>query len=351
MNVLARITLNVVVPIALLGVLPSTALALTEGDKEAVRNLSDEAADDYDHQRFAQARDKFTRAYSVAKIPSLALWTARANEKLGKWVAAYEMYNEVLTLERNELWRGDAQQKAQQDAARELSFLTQRIPRLTVRLEGADVNQASVTIDGIPIPTGLLGVERFADPGQHVVAGQAGALQASESVKLTEGARATVVLQLKPKPASLPAQATPTTPQTPPTAQVEQGIAPPSPAADQGPELSSSESSNHQRLWGWVAVGVGGVGLVTGTATGIIVASKHSDLKNKCGDELRCPVQYESDVDSYRTMRTVSTVGFIAGGVATALGVTLLITGNHSDAGPKVGIVLAPGMAHVTGAF
>lgn len=347
MNGLARFTWNVVVPIALLGFTPRMALALTEGDKEAVRNLSDEAADDYDHQRFAQARDKFTRAYSVAKIPSLGLWMARANEKMGKWVAAYEMYNEVLSLERNELWRGDAQQKAQQDATRELNLLTQRLPRLTVRLDGADANQASVTIDGVAVPVGLLGVERFADPGQHVVAAQAGELQASESVKLAEGAKATVVLQLKPQ------SAVPPTPQPAPTGPLEKPDAPQGVQSSPPPlqPAEGTETIDPQRLWGWIAIGVGGVGLATGTATGIIVGSKHSDLKTKCGEQLRCDSQYKSDVDSYQTMRTVSTVGFIVGGVAAAVGVTLLVTGSNNDSGPKVGIMLAPGMAHVTGAF
>src|ERR1700690_1029150 len=97
----------------------SSAFALTDGDKEAVRALANDAAQDFDRGQFAAARDKFQRAYAIAKVPRLALRAAQANLKLGQWVAAYELLRQAIALERNDLWLGKTQEQAQADALRE----------------------------------------------------------------------------------------------------------------------------------------------------------------------------------------------------------------------------------------
>jgi hypothetical protein len=50
-------------------------------------------------------------------------------------------------------------------------------------------------------------------------------------------------------------------------------------------------------------------------------------------------------------MRTVSTIGFIAGGVFAATGVTLLLTAPKQQSGPRVGLFLTPTGASLTGGF
>jgi hypothetical protein len=78
-----------------------------------------------------------------------------------------------------------------------------------------------------------------------------------------------------------------------------------------------------------VGIGVGGAALIMGAATGGVALSKHSALAEKCPSG-HCPSDkqsaYQSDVDSYKTMGTVSTVGFIAGGVLAATGIILVAT-------------------------
>lgn len=352
----------------------SSAWALTEADKEAIRSLSDDAATDFDAQRYEAARSKFAQAFEVAKIPSLALWTGRANEKLGHWVVAHELYLQATTLERNELWRGDAQQKSQQEAERELQKLSPRIPRLTIRVEGANAKDVVVAVDGVTIPSGLVGVERLIDPGEHQITGQLANDLQRKSVVLNEKGRSVVVLQFGPV-ATLPA---------PPT---QTGEKPPSATPDaaksgtQGQQTQSASAPRHtdteqssMRTWGWIGVGVGAAGIVTGSIAGILTLSKYGTLKDKCGTDRRCQPTSDSEfsslrneVDGYRTLRTVSTVGLIVGGVAAAAGVTLLTmspsnaeTVNNpsnaqsrtsSSATPALRLLVGPGAAHLVGAF
>ncbi len=49
-----------------------------------------------------------------------------------------------------------------------------RIPNLVVAVEGAGENDVSVTLDGKPIPSSLLGEEQPANPGPHRLLGKRG---------------------------------------------------------------------------------------------------------------------------------------------------------------------------------
>jgi hypothetical protein len=75
---------------------------------------------------------------------------------------------------------------------------------------------------------------------------------------------------------------------------------------------------------GWVALAAGGAGLVVGGVSGGLALSKRSDLKSACPNK-RCAPDLHGDVDSYETLRVVSSMGFIGGAVLAAAGITLLI--------------------------
>jgi len=76
-----------------------------------------------------------------------------------------------------------------------------------------------------------------------------------------------------------------------------------------------------------VAFGVGGAGLVVGAITGIIALGKAGDLKDQCtAGKSSCPPTAQSDIDSYKSVGTISTIGFIVAGVGGVAGVVLLLT-------------------------
>jgi hypothetical protein len=96
---------------------------------------------------------------------------------------------------------------------------------------------------------------------------------------------------------------------------------------------------------------VGGAGLVFGGVTGAMVLGKQDDLEanSRCGDNACGPSQ-KGDVDSYNSLRTLSTVGFIAGGVVAAAGVVIVLTAPKTQS-PSAALWLGPSSAGVRGSF
>jgi hypothetical protein len=110
------------------------------------------------------------------------VWEARADEKLGRLVTAYELYRQALGLEPNDLWKGTVQQQAQKDAQEELTKLQPRLQRVTITIEGANANDGSVKVDDVQVPSALIGVERYVDPGQRRIVATCGSETVTEAV-------------------------------------------------------------------------------------------------------------------------------------------------------------------------
>ena len=141
--------------------------ATDDSAKGAARELADQAKSDFDTGNFEEAGLKFQRAYEIAKVPTLAVWAARALVKRGHLVAASELYRQATLLAPNDLWVGDVQQQAQADAEKELGELQPRIPRLRIRVEGAAANKIEVTVDGAKMAVALFGIDLPTDPGRR----------------------------------------------------------------------------------------------------------------------------------------------------------------------------------------
>jgi hypothetical protein len=84
------------------------------------------------------------------------------------------------------------------------------------------------------------------------------------------------------------------------------------------------DSNSWQPPTGWALVGLGVVGLGVGGVTGIVAQSKYNSLD--CPGDVCSNPEDEQDVKTVNTMRTVSPIGFIAGGVLAAAGATLILT-------------------------
>jgi len=322
--------------------LAGTARAeLDEADKQVVRYLANEAAKLFEQGQYDAAQVKFARAYEMARVPRLAVWLAKTHEKRGELSAAAELYRQAIALSPNQLWTGNSQQEAQKEAERALASLTPRLARLTVWIDGS-AHDVAVNVDGVSLPSGALGTERFVEPGSRHVVAQRGAQRAERTLVLAAGSKQEVRLTLPPEPH--------------PEAAV------PLAAATTGPARAKSASSSQHalehtdkktpplRTLGWVGVSAGAVGLVVGGVTGIVVGAQYSDLKDKCpGDS--CTPEQTSSVNSYNSLRTISTVGFVAGGVLAAAGVTLLVTQRAEPNRPTVGLWVSPGMTGVHARF
>jgi hypothetical protein len=325
--------------LALLGLfLPVPALAQSDNDRATARDLGQRgeaalAAKDWKH-----AEEDFHRADALFHAPTLTVGLARAQAAQGKFVEAWENYHRVI-IENVTSSAGFA--RALSDAQAEIGAIEGRRSRVTVTVTGADAPK--VTIDDVPVRVEALGIERFVDPGPHVVKAAAdGCAPAMQSLTIAEGATQTVALVLQKDVGALVAPA-------PTPGAIEASY----PTSVEPTKSSGGPSTG--RVLGFVAFGIGGAGLAEGIITGIVAIGKHSDLAKVCPNGT-CPPGEDSDLNTYHTMGTLSTVGFIVGGVGVAAGTVLVLTSPKSKAAaPATGFSVTPylgfGMAGATGTF
>ncbi|HEY0465110.1 MAG TPA: hypothetical protein VGC79_12910, partial [Polyangiaceae bacterium] len=80
---------------------------------------------------------------------------------------------------------------------------------------------------------------------------------------------------------------------------------------------------------GYVALGVGALGLGIGTYTGLVALHHKSELDSVC--QPNCPPSSADDIDAFRSNRTISYVSFGVGIAAAATGVALLTLGKPGE--------------------
>ena len=320
----------------------------SETERNVARDLGNEGIDLYEKGDNPAALDRLERAYTVLRAHTLGLWLARALDKNGKLVEASERYLEVVraTLPPTapQIFRD-----AQADADKENQALQARIPTLAVSVEGADPASVAVAVDGKPIKSAMLGIPLPLNPGERAVEGRLGDQVVTQTVTLQEGAKETTVLQFT---AAAPAAPAPT-PAAPAAAQpAPQPAVAAQPASAPAEDTGASDGSL-QRTLGWVGLGAGGVGLVVGGVTGLMVLSKKKDLDNAGCVNNGCPYAVEDERNSYNSLRNVSGISFIAGGVLAGAGAVLVLTApsvpeaTTASIRPFVGI----GSAGVEGVF
>jgi hypothetical protein len=323
--------------LVLLGAAPAAAEeGADDASRAAARDMGYSGVEAFQRGDYPTALDKLGRAYRILKVPTLGLWLARALEKSGKLVEAAERYMEVTRLE---VSGSDAavHRKAQGEAESERKALLVRIPALVLSVADGNEAELQVSIDGASISNAFLGEKRLVNPGKHDVSASRGSQRFASVVTVQESEVKAISIDFSASPGSAP-----TAPSGPATA----GAAQPSAAAE-----APSASSGGSKTLAWTSIAIGGVGLAVGGVTGFMAMSKRNSLD--CPDD-SCTADKQDDVDSYNALRTVSTVGFVAGAVFAAAGGVLLLTGSGGEkesARAHVSPFIGVGRAGVGGRF
>jgi hypothetical protein len=262
--------------------------------------------------RYQDAVELCTRAESLMHAPTHLLLIARAQTKLGHLVEAQEAY---IKIERDHLdpKAPRAFVDAQAAAADERAALAPRVPTMKLTVEGTNVADVQLTLDGSPFPNGLVGMASPINPGSHTIAARSPSATADPvTVTIAEGARETVTITMTP---SAPAESAAAIPETP---------------AEDAPSEASSGNGG-LKAGGWIGLGVGVAGVVVGT---VFVVKNHNDRNDAnalCGSR-GCPdsqrgqiAQFDHDADSESTAAWVS-YGVGAAGLVT--GAALLWLGH-----------------------
>lgn len=236
---------------------------------------------------------------------------------------------------------------AKKRAQQALTAAQPRIGSVKIHVDGAPADKLAITVDGAAVSSALLDADRPTDPGMHQISVTApGYRAAAASVTVREGAEATVSLKLEVDPNAVAVA-------PPPAGPGEAvAVAPVGPA----PATAAPPSGGLSPAFGYVALGVGGVGLAAGTVFGILALSTKSTLDSDCTNKV-CQASSQSNINALSTQATLSTVGFAVGIVGVAAGVILLVVSHKTESallepkGPHVSPWLGVGTAGVGGTF
>ena len=286
----------------------------TAANARAAQLLFDEAKRAADAGDYATACPKFVRSHQLDPAGGTILHAADCHEHEGKLATAWAEYNEALSFA-VKAKRADRETIARariEALAPKLAMLHLQLPPAartragyTVWLDGTRLGDAKTVAD-VPVPV---------DAGTHVLEARAPSyLTATRNVAIADGQEQTVTfLPLRPDP-SAPKDLPP-------------------------PVLGAPARGRTQRIAGLALTGVGAAGLVVGGIFGIR-ALTIGDQQSRCtlgALHTGCPQSAVDGQNRARTSGTISTVGFVAGGVLAAGGLALYFSA--PKAGPRRGAV------------
>jgi hypothetical protein len=317
--------------------LAGPAAAVDEATRSMIREISGEGVAAYQDGEYELARQKLDQAFSMLPTAPLGLWSARTLEKLGLLVEARERY---LAAERAPTDPGgdrELQKQARQDAVSEREALEARIPKVVVRLragpatEGDPSRDVTLSVGGKSLPAAFVGTAIPVNPGRLQITAVRNGEHATKDIDIDAGERKEVTLVLQPGPPADPVtEADPAAP-----------VAEPGAVHDEAKEPKSRGS--WQPIAGWIGIGLGVGGLALGGVGSALVYDKLGALD--CDGEGCPPGTSAEEMAAGNSLRTMSTVGYVVGGVLLATGVTLLLTAPKKDR--QVGLRSTPGGAAV----
>ena len=272
--------------------------AQTSADNRAAAQvLFDEAVKLRDGGNLARACPKFAESVRLDPGPGARFNLADCYERMGKLASAWTHFLEVLASVEM------AGQSARLEAVRQrVRALEPRLSRLVIQPHNP-VAGLVVERDGSVVGAPQWSTAVPVDAGTHRIQATApGYLPwRGEQLVQGEGQQIRVVI-----PELVPAPVQPKTP-------------------DQG------TGDSPQATIGWVVGAAGLVGLGVGVGFGIRALAKKSAFDEQCPNAPSCSQVGLTLRDEGITAGTVSTIGFIAGGVLAASGVVLVLTAPSAD--------------------
>jgi hypothetical protein len=305
------------VAVGLVSLAPARASA-QEQTEAAATALFDQGRSLMQQSKYAEACPKLAESERLAPSGGTLLNLADCYEHTGQTASAWAAWKDAAA-RANAAGKSDVEKRALARAA----ALEPNLAKLAISVDSAsDVPGLEVKRDGVKVGHAEFGVPIPVDPGTHVVDATAPNKQPfSGKVDVApKQANATLSVTLVDAPQAAP----PPTPATAPPPTPSPATA--SPAAPEQPASSWSGQKT-------VALIVGGVGLVgigVGSAFGLIAKSKNDQALQSCRTSTLCSQHGLDLTNDAKSAATVSTVAFVAGGVALAGGIVLWLTAPSS---------------------
>lgn len=276
-------------------------------DKDRARELIRAALDQLENGDFEAALASAREAEALYHAPVHLEAVGRALEGLGRLAEAADTY-ERLASEPLPPGTHEVFLEAQERARERLRELGAKVPSVLLRIHGT-ADDVQVWVDERELPYAR-GAARRVDAGERLLRVTAAGGKSHEQTLSLPAKGGVVVVEV-----SFDEGSAVDGPDSPPRAAGEEGSLVPA----------------------FVALGVGAVGLGVGGVTGLMSLGKAGDLEDRCPDK-QCAPEDQDDFDSATTLGTVSTIGFIVGGVASVAGVVLLVVRPGGDDARDAGV-------------
>ncbi len=303
--------------VAFVVVLAATAYGKSAVAETAPASSSTPAKDDkarfaeavrlYKAGSFAAALPEFEALATATGSPNAELYVGYCLNGLDRHADAYAAFERAARDAGSE----ERYAETRNAALREVSELGLRVGTLVVSpVETPD--GLVVTVDGAVLDPSAFGSHRVLEPGDHHVEANAnGRVPVVHDVHVDGGETKTVTLYFPKSDGGSPA-----------------------PSAAPGGDPRSG-----LKIGGFVAAGVGGVGLVTFIAGGLEAKSEHDRLAKECGSTPCSDAAHQREVDRGKSWQTVANAGLVVGAVGAAASITLLYLGYRNT---ETNVALSP---------
>lgn len=270
----------------------------SEADIKAARELFSEAYKDEQEKRFPAALEKFQRVARVKDSPVVQYRIGSVLESMGRLREARDTFRALS--QRPDI---DKKEKDISDSAGERAkALDKRIPKISLRTDKEPPEGMKVTVDTDTVAASTTPTSVEVDPGEHVVRSTSpGRPDFSTTVKLAEGAEASMVLPVD---------------------------APPPPPPPKGEDPPPPPATSSTKTLGGVLVGTGAALVVGGVIVLFVREGAVSDIEKLCPND-RCRLSdkdaVEADKDQAKLFAPLGVALIGVGAVAAATGVFFIV--------------------------
>ncbi len=309
--------------------LASAGASAQEQTEAAATALFDQGRNLMQQGKYAEACPKLAESERLAPSGGTLINLGECYEHTGQTASAWAAWKDAAA-RANAAGKVDVEKRALARAA----ALEPNLAKLAISVDAAsDVPGLEVKRDGVKVGHAEFGVPIPVDPGTHVIDATAPNKQPfSGKVDVAaKQANAALTVTLVDAPQAAPTPAPAATPAPAPA---------PAPAAVPSTPEQPASTWSGQKTVALIVGGVGVVGLGVGSAFGLIAKSKNDQALQNCRTSTLCTQAGLNLTDDAKSAATVSTIAFIAGGVALAGGVVLWLTApSHTS---STGLTVSP---------
>lgn len=275
----------------------------------------EQAVEHFRARDFNRARELFRAAHQLQPSARTLRSVGLTDFESGRYAMAIAELEASLTEARKPL---DAQQRREVQAV--IAHARGFVGTLEVQITP---KEATLSVDGMPVS----GESVQLDAGEHVLrASAAGYVEAEQQVRVLPADITKAAFALEPV------------------------------ASASYPVETSSDST--QLTAAWIVGGIGVGGVIAGCVFGVRSLLKHDESDRYCGNDGYCSDQRGvSAMEDARSAGDISTVAFVAGGIAVGVGTVLLLTAPSNGASDTernqsaTRLQFGPGAVHLSGVF